>query len=467
MNRSKTVNLLAAVIFGLVFVAYILLQERISTDTAVAVSVSKLARKLKFAQHHHKIKVVILVQGISSSYKLLPVAKGMLASEDLLPIVISTSDAQDMCKLFAVSPDIMLGDISSLSHYSPEMVNTISTALEGVNPAFVLVAGASMQAKLLAMLANNMNIKVVRISSSPIEDSSALDYMADVHFSPSIEITNGILKYGVPKSNIIQSGSPVLDSANYLASIATLGSEPWHADIEKAVFISISKFNDFLGLTELIVGIAQNFTVLINSNNCTENTFALLEYPTVHIMSPDTSQDMLAYTLKHCKLLLTDSYTIQQAAAAFSKHKILVGNASNAPEFSSNVLASFQNFEKDEIIGVVRTFMENGKQVQVESAYGNGEAALAIINYLRNPAAVIEQKKAHIYPSSVALVTYYAPKTNDGHRIWVAGDVYEDLSQKTLTNIAAYTHSHGIPFFFQNQFLVKTDTRSPYWVFFF
>lgn len=66
-------------------------------------------------------------------------------------------------------------------------------------------------------------------------------------------------------------------------------------------------------------------------------------------------------------------------------------------------------------------------------------------------------------PSTVALVTYFAPKTNSQHRVHVGNDVQAWLSNITLNTIAAYANQQGMPFFYQNQFLIETEVKSPYW----
>lgn len=68
-----------------------------------------------------------------------------------------------------------------------------------------------------------------------------------------------------------------------------------------------------------------------------------------------------------------------------------------------------------------------------------------------------------VHPTNVALVTYYAPRSSEHHAVHFSGEDYSSLSKLTLTNLAEYCHTHGMPFFFRNRFLVDTGTKDPYW----
>ncbi|KAJ2998491.1 hypothetical protein HDV02_004499 [Globomyces sp. JEL0801] len=65
--------------------------------------------------------------------------------------------------------------------------------------------------------------------------------------------------------------------------------------------------------------------------------------------------------------------------------------------------------------------------------------------------------------SKVAMVTYYAPQTNKDHKIYFSEDLYLQTARKTMSNIASYTHHHGIPFFFRNNHMVDTHNKAAYW----
>lgn len=68
-----------------------------------------------------------------------------------------------------------------------------------------------------------------------------------------------------------------------------------------------------------------------------------------------------------------------------------------------------------------------------------------------------------LLPAQVALVTYYAPKVDPNQRIHISADTYETIVNGTLTNMAAYSHRQGMPFFYRNKFLVEGQEVSPYW----
>ncbi|KAI8895745.1 hypothetical protein BC833DRAFT_567224 [Globomyces pollinis-pini] len=65
--------------------------------------------------------------------------------------------------------------------------------------------------------------------------------------------------------------------------------------------------------------------------------------------------------------------------------------------------------------------------------------------------------------SRVAMVTYFAPQANKEIRIHFKDELYSLIIKNCMANIAAYSHTHGIPFFFRNSHLVDTTTKAAYW----
>lgn len=66
-------------------------------------------------------------------------------------------------------------------------------------------------------------------------------------------------------------------------------------------------------------------------------------------------------------------------------------------------------------------------------------------------------------PSEFAIVTYYAPQKNASHNVWFSQQLYMQVANKTLSNLARYSHIHGHAFFFMNGNMVDTETRAAYW----
>lgn len=68
-----------------------------------------------------------------------------------------------------------------------------------------------------------------------------------------------------------------------------------------------------------------------------------------------------------------------------------------------------------------------------------------------------------IKPSELAIVTYYVPQKNASHVVNHSDQLYASFADASISNLAEYAQFHGHAFFYLNEHLVDTNSKSAYW----
>ncbi len=220
---------------------------------------------------------------------------------------------------------------------------------------------------------------------------------ANIHFTPTYNAKQNLLKENVPLSKILHTGNTVVDLINILQNISN-----------KKTSDSIKKFLN--GKDNVIITCHrrenqhQNFDILIESiktlaisnptlnfiwlahlspliNSKTKND-SLLNISNISVIEPINIFDMIEL-YKTSRIIITDSGGIQEEAVSFNVPTIVIREKTERPEaieVGNSVLVG-NSLEK---LKEVFYKLLDRKETTSKNPFGDGKAAIRIIDFFQN-----------------------------------------------------------------------------------
>ena len=318
---------------------------------------------------------------------------------------------------FEITPDfdldLMLPN-QSLNGLSANILFKIDTVLQDAKPDLVLVHGDTTTSSMVALAAFHLGIQVGHIEAGlrtynkqapfPEEINRQLTTrIADIHFPPTPEATQNLLREGIDGCNIIETGNTVIDALFW--TVNKIGKANYsHPEIEqlknkiltnkKLVLVTGHRRESFgegfNNLCEALLTISQREDVSIVypvhlNPNVKEIVYEKLANKPNIILIPPVSYPAFVWLMQQSFLIVTDSGGIQEEAPSLGKPVVVTRAISERPE---GVIAGFSTLvgtDRLKIVGTIEMLLEvfvgfKNKQ----NPYGKGDASLKIVDYLLN-----------------------------------------------------------------------------------
>jgi UDP-N-acetylglucosamine 2-epimerase (non-hydrolysing) len=320
-------------------------------------------------------------------------------------------------EFFDIKPDYdldLMQPNQTLNNLSALILSKMDKVLLEVNPDLVFVHGDTTTSSMVALASFHRGIRVAHVEAglrtynkqSPFPEEinrQLTGRLADIHFTPTNEASNNLVKEGISQSSIIQTGNTVIDALFW--TIHKIGKENYiHPEIEelknivptnkKIVLVTGHRRENFgegmNNLCEALLNIATREDVIIiypvhlNPNVKDVVNQLLSQKENILLINP-VSYPAFVWLMQQSFLIVSDSGGIQEEAPSLGKPVLVTRNTSERPEGVTAGFSKLVGTDKDKIINVIQELLENFDGFENKSnPYGNGNASKNIIAFLQN-----------------------------------------------------------------------------------
>jgi len=369
------------------------------------------------------VKVVTIVGARPQFIKAAAVSRAIKANNDLhttrsiIEVIVHTGQHFDtnMSDVFFEEMQIPVPDyhlnINSMNHgaMTGRMLEKIEEILLKEKPDFVMVYGDTNSTLAGALAAKKLHIKVVHIESGlrsfnmrmPEEINRILtDRISDILCCPTDTAVENLKKEGFTVTNdqplVVKTGDVMQDAALYYSTFSAKNSsiiKDLKLGDRDFVLCTVHRAentddpNRLKNIYEALLDISKNMTVVVPLHPRTQKILSTIDLRLLDsdeqllIIKPVGYFDMIEL-LKKTKIVMTDSGGLQKEAFFFSKPCVTLREETEwceLVELKANVIAGW---DKKTILEAFNA-MENTIIETDVNIYGNGQAAINIINNLK------------------------------------------------------------------------------------
>jgi UDP-N-acetylglucosamine 2-epimerase (non-hydrolysing) len=318
---------------------------------------------------------------------------------------------------FGIKPDYdldLMQPNQTLNGLSATILSKIDDVLFEVEPDLVLVHGDTTTSSMVALAAFHRGIKVGHVEAGlrtynkhapfPEEINRQItSKIADIHFSPTPQATQNLLKERVASDSIVETGNTGIDALlwtlnkiekeNYENNeIDELrNSIPFNKKIILVTGHRRENFGEgFQNLCEALLTISARkdavivFPVHLNPNVKDVVFKFLSNKKNIYLIAP-VSYPAFVWLMKQSFLIVSDSGGIQEEAPSLGKPVLVTRRISERPEGLVAGFSTLVGTDKNKIITTIQDMLDNFIGFENSAnPYGNGDASRQIADCLLN-----------------------------------------------------------------------------------
>ncbi|MBE7014522.1 MAG: UDP-N-acetylglucosamine 2-epimerase (non-hydrolyzing) [Ruminococcaceae bacterium] len=361
-----------------------------------------------------KIKVMTVFGTRPEAIKMAPLVKEIEKREELESIVAVTAQHRQMLdqvlKIFDITPDFDLNimkDRQTLTDITLRATKGLDDVIKEAKPDIVLVHGdtSTTFAGALAAFYNQVSVGHVeaglrtydKYSPFPEEMNRKLTgAISDMHFAPTINNKENLLKENVCEDDIYITGNTVIDALkttvkeDYVFETDAINK----VDFSKKVIVVTAHRRENLGEGLNNICMALNFIANkyqdeveiiypMHLNPVVRETANkhLGNIKNVHLIDPvDVCE--LHNLMNKSYMIMTDSGGLQEEAPSLGKPVLVLRNETERPEAVKAGTVKIAGVNKDEIIKMAEDLLESKesyeKMAKAVNPYGDGFASKRI-----------------------------------------------------------------------------------------
>ncbi len=320
--------------------------------------------------------------------------------------------------LFDIHPDIdldLMKPDQNLAKLTADLFTALDPVLQKVNPDWILVQGDTTTVMAAALLAYYRHIRVGHVEAGlrsgdkwqpfPEEiNRKVAGVVADLHFAPTRQSRENLLREGVQDWRIHITGNTSVDALyqimqreaplqtrlllqelgvsggeRTLVLVTAHRRENFGHPIEEVCEALKTLAGDYAGKLQIV------YPVHLNPN-IQEPVYRLLgEVKNIHLLQP-LDYLPLVHLMKASTIVLTDSGGIQEEATGLGKPTLVLREKTERPEGVDAGVLKLEGTDKEMIVSEGPRLLDNeGEYNQMAHAanpFGDGHAAERIINAL-------------------------------------------------------------------------------------
>ncbi|NIS83448.1 MAG: UDP-N-acetylglucosamine 2-epimerase (non-hydrolyzing) [Anaerolineales bacterium] len=365
-----------------------------------------------------RLRVLSIFGTRPEAIKMAPVIARLTLTEGVESQVCVTAQHRQMLdqvlNLFDIQPDYDL-DLMRPDQPLPALTASLFTGLEPVlrevQPDWVLAQGDTTTVMAASLLAYYLGVRMGHVEAGlrtgdkwqpfPEEiNRRVAGVVADLHFAPTENSRQNLLREGVPEEQIVVTGNPVIDALQtivtrpYDLASGSLAEIPWEKRIilvtahrrenfgepMRHIFTALQRVAEkYAGEVHLI------YPVHLNPNVQAPAYEMLGDVPNITLTEPLDYLPMV-HIMKRAYLVLTDSGGLQEEAPALGTPVLVMREVTERPEAIEAGTARLVGTDIDRIVA------ETGRLLDDEVAYltmarainpfGDGHAAERIVQAL-------------------------------------------------------------------------------------
>jgi len=354
--------------------------------------------------------------------KLAPVIKVLEEERDVFRTKICVSGQHremldQVLNVFSIRPDYDLDVMKpnqDLFDLTARVLLGLRDVLAQEKPDWILVQGDTTTAVIASLAGFYCGIKVGHVEAGlrshnknlpfPEEVNRRItDVLADLYFVPTELSKNNLLKEGFSDGRIIVTGNTVIDAlvwlrqriAHQAVEINALPNLDWSKQIILVTGHRRESFGqDFKSICHALLAIAKLYPdvniiypVHLNPNVQAPVKKLLINVPNLHLITP-LDYEKFVWLMSKAYIILTDSGGIQEEAPALNKPVLIMRRVTERPEGIAAGTAKLIGVEMEAIVDNVRFLLEDSREymrmAKAKNPYGDGTAAIKIVEVLRN-----------------------------------------------------------------------------------
>ena len=358
-----------------------------------------------------KIKVLIVFGTRPEAIKMAPLALELKKYPEIESKVCVTAQHRQMLdqvlEIFGIQPEYDLDIMRSrqtLAGITTRVLEGLDEVIKKEQPDIVLVHGDTSTSFVAALAAFYNMVKVGHVEAglrtydkySPFPEEmnrQLTGRIADLHFSPTVQNKNNLLKENVSPDNIYITGNTVIDALKTtVKEDYTFGSDILNElDFNgKRVIIVTAHRRENLG--EPLENICRALKRIVTDYEDTEivypvhlnpavreTVFGILgDVPRVHLIDPLTV-DELHNAMARSFMVMTDSGGIQEEAPALAKPVLVLRRETERPEAVAAGTVKIAGVDEEVIVRLAKELLDDtdayNKMAHAANPYGDGEAS--------------------------------------------------------------------------------------------
>ncbi len=351
--------------------------------------------------------------------KMAPVVRQLAQTPGVESRVCVTAQHREMLDqvldLFAIRPDVdldLMRPDQSLAELTAAVFTHLDPVLADERPDWILVQGDTTTVMAAALAAYYRRIRVGHVEAGlrthdkwqpfPEEiNRRVAGVTADLHFAPTDWARRNLLREGVPETDILVTGNPVIDALHFVAEqpeppeAAKLLAKLKIGKGKRLVLVTAHRRENFGRPLENICAALRAlaargdvelvYPVHLNPN-VQEPVHRLLgDAPHVTLLPP-LDYLPLVHLMKQAALILTDSGGIQEEAPAFGTPVLVLRAVTERPEGIEAGTLKLVGTETGKIVAEASRLLDDAQayasMAQAANPFGDGQAARRIVQAL-------------------------------------------------------------------------------------
>jgi UDP-N-acetylglucosamine 2-epimerase (non-hydrolysing) len=378
---------------------------------------------LAYRYSGYVMKILSIFGTRPEAIKMAPIVKGLEQLTEIESRVCVTGQHRQMLDqmlgFFNINADYDLNLMQPNQTLTSITANTI-TRLEPIlaefQPDWIFVQGDTTTAFVSSLAAFYQKIKVAHVEAglrtynaySPWPEEmnrTLIGRVAKLHFPPTQESANNLLKEDIPKNEVHVVGNTVIDALLMVVKRFEqdrslqdqMAAQFSMIDWDKRVILvtghrrenhdgGLGRMCDALAILASRGDVEIIYPVHLNPN-VQKQSEALRGVKGVHLIEP---QDYLpfVYLLSKCYLVITDSGGVQEEAPSLGKPILVTRDTTERPEGITAGNAKLVGTDMQAIVTAATELLDNQEAYQAMSEaanpYGDGQSAMRIINVMKD-----------------------------------------------------------------------------------
>lgn len=328
--------------------------------------------------------------------------------------------------LFDIQPDYdldLMREDQSLAELSAAIFTNLEPVFTDFEPDWVLAQGDTTTVAITALLAYYRRIRVGHVEAGlrthdkwqpfPEEINRRIaGVVADLHFAPTGQARENLLREGISDKAVVVTGNPVIDALQFVAEqpapedivslldkleIASPASQVRNDTNKNLILVTAHRRENFGQPIENIClalkALAERgdveivYPVHLNPNVQAPVKQILGNVPHVTLLQP-LDYLPLVHLQKRSKIILTDSGGIQEEAPAFGVPVLVLREVTERPEGVAAGTLKLVGTETGNIVREAKRLLDNpsahAEMAKAVNPFGDGHAAERIVEAIQN-----------------------------------------------------------------------------------
>lgn len=376
---------------------------------------------------NRQVKVLIVFGTRPEAIKMATIIKELEKNDSFKPIICVTAQHREMLDqvldLFGIKPDHDLDLMTAnqtLADLTSKIISKITEIIILERPDLVLVQGDTTTTFISALAAFYQKIKIAHIEAGlrtnnkyhpfPEEVNRRLiSHIADIHFAPTEEARNNLIKEGILQRSILVTGNTVIDALKWVIAKQNKESEKWQDFFISNYNISFSNCiktvlvtghrresfgKGFKKICNALFELAKTnddiqivYPVHLNPNVKRPVYLILENIDNVHLIEP-LDYEPFVFLMNQSYLILTDSGGIQEEAPSLGKPVLVMRDTTERPEGIEAGTTKLVGTDIKRIVYEAERLLKNrieyNKMTKAVNPYGDGQASRRIVSNIIN-----------------------------------------------------------------------------------